>query len=121
MKKHVLIILVLLVTTGSLYAQASIKLEEVKLHIGDSVKVCGKVFGGRFLETANGKPTLVNIGGAFPNELLTVVIFGTDRAQFKDKPEEMWLTKTICVTGKLMLYKDKPQIVVTKMEQVSVQ
>ncbi len=121
MKKHLALIGILLTMVGGVSAQSSIKLEEVKQHIGDSVKVCGKVFGGRFLETANGKPTLINVGGAYPNELLTVVIFGADRAGFKDKPEEAWLTKTICVTGKLTLYKEKPQVVVTKLEQVMVQ
>lgn len=102
-------------------AQADIKLEDAKTHVGDSVKVCGKVFSTRYLESASNTPTLINLGGAYPNELLTVVIFGENRGKFKEKPEEAWKDKTICITGRIMDYRGKPQIVVTKAEQVSVQ
>jgi DNA/RNA endonuclease YhcR with UshA esterase domain len=117
MKKCLLITAILFLATGAM-AQTKISLEEVKQHIGDSVAVCGKVFGGRYLESSNGTPTLINIGGAYPNELLTVVIFGTDRARFKDKPEDSWKDKNICVKGKITEYRGKPQIVINDPAQV---
>jgi len=119
MKKYC--ILATLVLSGYIAnAQTSIKLEEVKDHIGDSVRVCGKVEGGRFLESASNTPTLINVGAAFPNQLLTVVIMGEHRSQFTGKPENDWTGKNICVTGKIVLYKEKPQIVISKAEQVTI-
>ncbi len=113
--------LLLLVLAEAAQAQATITLEEAKARMGDSVQVCGKVFSARFLENANGKPTLINLGGAYPNELLTVVIQGANRDKFKDKPEEAWKDKTICITGRISEYRGKPQIVIVVPEQVKVQ
>lgn len=119
MKKIILLAGILVASVIGVSAQTKIKLEEVKQHIGDSVNVCGKVFGTRFLENSNGKPTLINIGGAYPNELLTVVIYGPDREKFNGKPEEIYNAKDICVIGKIVEYKGKPQIVVNRPEQIS--
>jgi hypothetical protein len=120
MKKLVFALLLLSASAAS-HGQATIKLDEAKAKVGDSVQVCGKVFSARFLENSNGKPTLVNLGGAYPNELLTVVILGPDRDKFKDKPEEAWKDKTVCITGRITDYRGKPQIVITMPEQVKVQ
>ena len=101
--------------------QTQVKLEDIKKHVGDSVSVCGKVFSTRYLESANNAPTLINLGGVYPNELLTVVIYGEHRGKFKDKPEDAWKDKTICITGRVTDYRGKPQILVTRAEQVIVQ
>ena len=34
------------------HAQLAIKLDEVNKHVGDSVKVCGKVYGVKYLQQA---------------------------------------------------------------------
>ncbi|TWI83268.1 hypothetical protein IQ13_1376 [Lacibacter cauensis] len=104
--------------TGTAYAQQTISLEEVSKHIGDSVKVCGVVRGGRFLEQAKNSPTLLNIGAAFPNQQLTVVIWGDVRKQFEQAPEELFKDKEVCIVGKVELYKEKPQIVLKRKEQL---
>lgn len=96
----------------------TIKAEEAAQHIGDSVTICAKVFTARYLSGSKGKPTLLNLGAAFPNQPLTVVIFGEDRAQFSTAPEEAYTDKEICVSGVLQLYNEKPQIVVRKKEQI---
>lgn len=103
------------------HAQQQIKLEEVKQHIGDSVTVCGKVFSGRYLESSKDSPTLINLGASFPNQLLTVVIFGETRKQFTGQPENDWMQKEICVTGRITVYKDKPQILIGQASQVKMQ
>lgn len=121
MKKILFPLLLVLVASFAVSAQSRITLEEVKQHMGDSVTVCGKVFGTRFLEYANGQPTLMNMGGFYPNELITVVIYGADRKKFKVKPEEFFLSKNICVTGRIAAFKGKSQMVVTMPEQVLLQ
>jgi hypothetical protein len=94
--------------------------EEAAKHIGETRTVCGKIFGGKYLENSKGSPTLINMGAAYPASPFTVVIFGSDRVHFTYKPEEFLDGKTICVTGLIKLYKDKPEIIVTSPSQISV-
>ena len=101
-----------------LNAQQKITLEEVSKHVGDSVVICGKIFGGKFLNTANNQPTFLNMGAAYPDQLLTIVIWGNTRKLFAGKPEEKFKGKTVCVTGKISVFKNKPQIVVERIEQI---
>ncbi|WP_207497245.1 hypothetical protein [Aridibaculum aurantiacum] len=95
------------------FSQKTIAPEEVAKHIGDTVRVCGKIYSARYLETSNKQPTLLNMGDKFPKQHLTVVIYGEDRVKFGYKPEGTLIDKNICVIGKVEMYRDKPQIVVT--------
>jgi len=118
--RRIFITLFALFITGLSNGQTTIKLEEISQHIGDSVIVCGKVEDIRYFETSKNQPTLLNIGAKFPNQLLTVVIWGNVRAEFKYKPEEMQ-GKQVCVTGRITLYKEKPQIIIENPGQITIQ
>jgi hypothetical protein len=61
--------------------------EEAAKHVGETLTVFGKVFGGKYLENSNGSPTLINMGAAYPPNPFTVVIYGSDRGNFSYKPE----------------------------------
>lgn len=98
----------------------TIKAEDIGKHVGDSVKICSKVFSARYFEQAKNSPTLLNIGAAFPNQLFTVVIWSEVRKQFETAPEVFFLNQHICVTGKVELFKDKPQIVLQGKEQITI-
>jgi DNA/RNA endonuclease YhcR with UshA esterase domain len=100
-------------------AQKAIKLEEVKDHIGDSVTVTGKVYGIKYLEQAKGAPTLINLGAAFPNQFLTVVIFDEDKKRLALEPEKQFADAQVSVTGKVELFRGKPQIVITDKSQIT--
>lgn len=99
-------------------SQTVIKLEDVRQHIGDSVTVCGKVYNARYIESANNSPTFLNLGATYPNQLLTVVIWGEVRKNFISKPEEVFLNKNVCIIGKVEIYKDRPQVILRKSEQI---
>ncbi|MBL7700731.1 MAG: hypothetical protein JNM14_00655 [Ferruginibacter sp.] len=118
--KPVIITLLSFFCTIAVSAQTSIKLEDVSKHIGDSVTVCGKVGGMRYFENSKNKPTFLNIGANHPNQLLTVVIWETTRALFTSKVEDL-MDKEICITGRIILYKERPEIVIEKPEQIVVQ
>jgi len=105
----------------NLQAQTPVKLEQAASHVGDSVHICGKVYGVNFFNTTSTSLTFINIGAAYPNQLLTAVIAKETRATFEKTPEELFENKTICVDGKIELYKGKPQIVVTDKKQISTQ
>ncbi len=101
-------------------AQTSIKLEDVSKYVGDSVTVCGKVADMRYFENSKNKPTLLNMGAKHPNALLTLVIWENARALFTTKVEDL-MDKEICITGRIILYKEKPEIIIDKPEQIVVQ
>ena len=115
--KYILILAIGLITTPA-FAQKEIKIGEVKNHVGDTVKICTKIFGGKFLEGSNGTPTFLNAGGSYPNAPLTLVIWTDARKEFKNKPEEYYAGKNVCITGKVELFKDKPQIVILHETQI---
>jgi hypothetical protein len=106
--KYCLIILTALFYSLIADCKINIKLEDVNKFIGDSVTVCGNVKVTRYLENTKDKPTFINIGTAFSNQLLTVVIWGGQRREWEGKPEELYKGKDICITGKLELYNEKP-------------
>ncbi len=78
--------------TLSVSAQ-SYKPEEAVKHVGENIKVCGKIFGGRFFETSKGAPTLLNMGAAYPASLLTIMIPGELRTKLGYVPEQHFKTK----------------------------
>ena len=88
--------------------------------MGDSVTVCTKIYGGIFLDRSKDTPTLLNAGDKYPNAPLTVVIGPEVRQKFKEKPEVFYKDKEVCITGKISLYKDKPQIVLYSEKQIVV-
>ncbi len=98
-------------------APKMIKLEETTKYVGEIVKVCTKIYGGKYIESSKA-PTLLNAGADFPDNPLTLVIWSDKRANFKNPPEVFYKGKDVCVTGKVQLYKGKPEIVVTAEEQI---
>ena len=94
-------------------SQAKIDIKEIAKHIGDTVIICDSVYTTRAL----GSLTLINLDAAFPKQLLIVVIYKADLAKFNE-PEKTYLNKKVCVNGKLVLYNDKPQIVLTEVKHL---
>lgn len=90
-------------------AVKEVPLSEVAKHEGEEVKVCGKVYG----EKALSGMTLVNLGAAYPNQLLTVVLKGEAKSNWKGGEG-----RSLCVTGKVVIYKSKPEIQVISSEDI---
>lgn len=113
----------LLVVTGILLsvivkAQQEIRMDELDKHVGDSITVCTKIYGGIFLDRSNGTPTFLNAGGNYPNAPLTIVIWADVRKQFKEAPETFYKDKEVCIIGRIKLYKEKPEIVLYDQKQI---
>lgn len=108
--RALIIPLILLFTAIQGYSQKTIPLEDVGKHIGDSVTVCGNVSSVRYLETAKNTPTFINLGKAFPNHSLTIVIWSEVRKQFETAPEVLFKDKEVCVTGRIELYKENHKL-----------
>jgi hypothetical protein len=96
-----------------------VEIKDVNKHIGEYVTVYGQIYGYKDL----GEMVLVNLGAAYPNQLLTAVLKGKAiekaKAMFLTKDylspsKNPDITKMLAVNGKLILYKGKPEIVVTE-------
>lgn len=98
-----------------------INLKDVMSFVGSKVKVCDSVYSTRFLQTVASNPTFLNIGGNFPNNVFTVVIFGNVRSSFPDSPEVYYNHKRICITGTVTVFRDSPQIVTNKSSDITIQ
>ena len=92
---------------------------EVGDHLGSTVRVCGTVASTKFAERSNAQPTYLNLDQPYPDQLLAVVIWGTDRDGFGE-PEKRYSGKRICVTGKVELFKGRPQIIARDPSQITI-
>ena len=114
--KYLLVSVFALITTCS-NAQQNINIEDAPKHVNDSVIVCSKIYGGKYLEQTKGSPTFLNVGAAYPNAPLTLVIWGDVRKQFKQAPELLY-NKDVCIYGVIKLYKGKPEIIIKNENQI---
>jgi S1/P1 Nuclease len=89
----------------------TIDIKDAAKHVNDAVNVCAKVYGYKVLDGL----TLVNLGAAYPDQLLTVVL--------KKDAEDAYAGidgQTVCVTGKIEIYKGKPEIVITDPKLITI-
>jgi DNA/RNA endonuclease YhcR with UshA esterase domain len=86
-------------------------------HVGETATVCGVVASAKYLERSATKPTLLNLGEPYPDEIFTVVIFGRDRAKF-GTPETTLKGRRVCATGKIEEYRGVPEIVLADPQQL---
>ena len=93
-------------------AAKTIDIHDAANHVDEYVTVCAPVYGYKALESM----TLVNLGAAYPDQLLTLVLREGAKDIYKSLDGQ-----TVCVTGTIVLYKEKPEIVVTDPGAVVVQ
>jgi micrococcal nuclease len=101
----------------SVGAQKKITALEAKDHINESATVCGNVVSARFSASTKGKPTFLNLEKPYPNQIFTVVIWGSNRTKF-GTPEIEYKGKRICVTGKIENFRGVPEIDASDPQQV---
>lgn len=90
-------------------------------HVGKKAEVCGFVASAVFLPAIGGEPTFLNLGRPHPDQPFTVVIWGEDRGRFQAPPEKYYQGRSICVSGRIRLHEDVPQIRVRHPGQIVVQ
>ncbi len=113
-----ILIAIFCLTVAPSFAQQQIKIEEAKNHAGDSVKICSKIYGSKYLESAKDPLTLLDVGGKYPDNFLTIVIHDDAKKLFKKPPEEYYKGAQVCVTGRIQIFKGKPEIVVNDPQQI---
>jgi hypothetical protein len=102
------------------HAQNSISAVEAKNHIGEKATVCGDVASTHYAARSRGNPTFINLDKPYPNQVFTVLIWGSDRVKFGN-PEREYKAKRMCVSGKISDYKGVPEIVAYEPSQIKVE
>lgn len=96
-----------------------VNLSDVSKHIGDSVRLCGKVYNTRYFETTRNRPTVLDVNSSHVNQL-NVIIYDQDRKNFPNSPESLYKNKDVCIIGVVESYNNIPQIVVRNADQIMV-
>jgi DNA/RNA endonuclease YhcR with UshA esterase domain len=113
MKKSILVSFIFtLFIFGCTNAQKKITPDEAKDNIGKKVKVIGTVEQVFHSE----KVVKLNIGGTFPDNPFTAVIFAADTTAFTNL--DAYQGKEVEVTGTVQEYKDKPEIILKETDQL---
>ena len=117
-KKIFLISLISVVFGLKSYSQ-NIPLDSVMNYVGKEVTVCAKV-QGIAVSKGEKKTTYINFGKPYPNHTFTVVIFEESLKNFSYIPIEQLKDKDVCITGTIILYKDKPEIIVKNELEIKI-
>jgi micrococcal nuclease len=117
--KKLIVFTAFLMQIGSITsAQTSIAAKDASKHLNETVTITDKIYSTKLIQ--NSKMVLLDLGGAHPHEYLTVVIKGENRSKFNDKPEEYYKGKQVIVTGKVIDYKGKPEIIVNSPDELKI-
>jgi len=108
---------VLLFTSVAGAQTIKITAREAKDHVGEVQTVCGKVASTHFASGSKGQPTFLNLDEPYPKEVLTILIWGSDRAKF-GAPETKYQNAKVCITGKITSYRGTPEIIATEPDQI---
>jgi hypothetical protein len=101
-------------------AQESISAKEAVSHVGENATVCGHVASTHFASTTRGRPTFINLDEPYPNQVFTVLIWGSERVNF-GAPEVVYRNKNICATGVITSYRGSAEMTATSPSQVRIQ
>jgi micrococcal nuclease len=66
------------------------------------------------------QPTSLHLGKPYPNQVFTVLIWGSDRSKFEKPLETLYSGKEICVTGMIKSYQGRPEIIVKEPGQIKI-
>ena len=91
----------------------SISPDSAKYHDGSLQTICGKVTGTHVTKSG---AMMLNFGAAYPENSFTAVIFSDDAPKFKKVKD--YDGKTICVIGRIKMYKGKPEMVLKETNQL---
>jgi DNA/RNA endonuclease YhcR with UshA esterase domain len=117
--KRIIVFAITVFIINLLYGQ-NISPDSVKYKEGQTVTVCSKV-ADTHVTTGDHKTTYLNFEYGYPNETFSVVIFEDDLPKFTYVPSEFLKGKKVCVTGKVKIYKGRPEIAVSSEDQLKVQ
>jgi DNA/RNA endonuclease YhcR with UshA esterase domain len=116
-----LLLMALLVGLVSMaYSQETISPEDAAKYIGQQKTVSGTVASAHYAAIIKKQPTSLHLNKPYPNQIFSVLIWGSDRGKFEKPPETLYSGKEICVTGMIQSYQGRPEIIVKDPGQIRV-
>jgi DNA/RNA endonuclease YhcR with UshA esterase domain len=113
MKKLFFLLIFLFILPAAMYPQTKTSPDSAENYIGSQVTVIGVVNQVHLTKTGN---YFLNMGGDFPDNTFTAVIFSSDTSKFSDI--KSFEGKAVSVTGTVQSYNDKPEIVINNKDQI---
>lgn len=112
------LVLVLVFASGLSFAAVSAHAQtiaptEAQAHVGQTVTIEGAVSNVHRLTSGM---TFIDLGSTYPDNPFTAVILAADAGKFPD--ESALAGKNVAITGKVQLYKSKPEIVLNDPAQI---
>ncbi len=114
--KHLTLLLFLILTSLTFAQTPPIQLDDIRNHIGETVTICEEVKSS--FKTKQHHHSLLNMGGYYPEQKLTIIILEKHLKNFSYIPVEYLAGKTICITGVVTLFEGKPQIKVKRESEI---
>jgi len=96
-------------------AQKQIPIDSAFKYIGQKVLICDSVYSIKVLPSL----TFVNVGGNYPNQKLTLVFYKKDLYLLEIDPTKAYFGEKICVTGEVISYEHRPQIIIKAIKQIT--
>ena len=115
MKKLNLFILFIIISSISLFSQTKITPAQANNHIGEKVTITGTVDEVHITRTGT---CFLNMGGTYPDNTFTAVIFKSDISKFGDV--QKYEGKEVEISGLLKEYQHKPEIILNYKKQIKV-
>ena len=101
------------------FAQSNVSVDHSQ-YGGDTVTISGRIYAGKYLTHVITKPTFLNLYDSSPLHMLMIRIDSSDRKNFPEEPEKLYLNKQITVRGVLGDYKGVSLIKIVNPSAVSV-
>ncbi len=111
--RAVVLVLGLALTAAPALAE-TIAPNEAQGHVGQTVTVEGVV--SEVHTAASGRATFIDMGGRYPNNSFTVVIFSGNASKFPNL--DALIGKTVDVTGSIRLHNGRPEIILNDPGQI---
>jgi hypothetical protein len=108
--------IVLALITVPVLAAEMIKPEEAPAHVGQKVTVEGIISDVHHAKS--GRATFLNMGGRYPNNVFTGVIFADDASKFPNV--DLLIGKTVGISGSIQDYHGRPEIILNDAGQIKI-
>lgn len=93
---------------------------EAESYTGETGCVRCLVAATEYVAGIKGEPTFLDCDEPYPDQTMSVIIWGKDRHEFPADPEEYYRGKTICVCGFIGIFGGKPEITAREGSQIEV-
>ena len=107
MRKSSIGSLILLLFASVAWAGSTLSTSEAAKHIGERETVCGDIASEHTANTSRGTPTFINLDKPYPNQVFTILVWGSDKANVGALPH----SGRICAKGTIAEYRGTPEIV----------